>query len=124
MFNNNYIEPSIEEIIIAVCYNLGMIEEDNILISNLKLSDLQILAETLIKIIKISDGERKKKTENVLSDVVGFIDKALKNEIRTSAEYYKMISDTVGGEEKFIKNAKRRIDELSKRPKRIKSDNQ
>lgn len=100
-----------------------MIEEDNILISNLKLLDLQNLAEILIKAIKVFDGEQKKNAKDTLSKVVGFIDKALKKEIRTTTEHYKMISDAVGGEDKFIENVLRRKDELSKRPKRTKSDN-
>lgn len=71
-------KPTEDEIIVALCYNLVMIKEDDLLISELKLSDLQNLTETLIKVIKVSDGEIKKKTENTLSEVIGLVDKALK----------------------------------------------
>jgi len=111
---------------VALCYNLGMVGEDNILISRKTLSDLQSLAETLVKIIKISDGERKKNAENTLSEVVGFIDKALKEEIMTPEQYNKKTLDLLGGQDKVIDIAKdiiRRTDKLSKRPKRNKSDN-
>lgn len=120
------IESNIDEIIVALCYNLGMIEEDNILISKQTLSGLQSLAATLIKIIKISDGERKKNAESTLSEVVGFIDKALKGEIMTPEQYTKKYLGLLGGREgaiKLIEDSKRRTDELAKRPKRTKGDN-
>lgn len=120
------IEFDIDEIIVALCYNLGMIKEDNILISGLTLLGLQSLAETLIKIIKISDGERKKNAENTLSEVVGFIDKALKKEIITPYQYSQRVFNAFSGRDKAIErieNDKRRKDELSKRPKRTESDN-
>jgi len=104
-----------------------MIKEDDLLISELKLSDLQNLTETLIKVIKVSDGEIKKKTKNTLSEVIGFIDKALKKEIITPVQYRKIIFGAAGGREeaiKLIENSNRREDKLSKRPKRSKGDNQ
>ena len=104
-----------------------MIDEDNILISELKLLDLQNLAEILIKAIKLLDGDQKKSAKDTLSEVVGFINKALKNEIITTYQYSQTVFNAFGGRDKaieHIENDKRRKEELAKRPKRIKSDKQ
>jgi len=103
-----------------------MVEEDNILISNLKLSDLVVLAEAYFKMSKSENKVVKEKSEKLLIETLDTMEKAHKNEIRTPEQYNRRIFNLVGGKDKaieLIENDKRRKDELSKRPKRTKGDN-
>ena len=91
-------------------YNLNMAKDKNILISEQKLKDLQGLSETLVKIIKISEGATKKNAEKTLSEVIIYIGKALKNEILTVSQYHDRVVNSVGGKkkaEKIIKEIKK-----------------
>lgn len=59
---------------------------DNILISELKLSDLKELAETYFKLSKSDNKEIKEKSEKLLIETLDFMDKAHKGELLTSNE--------------------------------------
>lgn len=126
MIKKKSIEFNIDEIIVALCYNLGMIKEDNILISKLKLSDLRELAETYFKLSKSENKDVKERAEKRLIETLNSMEKAHKEEIMTVSQYSRKFLGLLGGRDKaieLIENAKRRKDELSKRPKRTKSDN-
>ena len=125
IFNKKSVEFNIDEIIVALCYNLGMIEEGNILISELKLIDLKELAEFYLKASKSDNKTIKEKSEKLLIETLALMEKAHNGEIMTPEEFTRKHLSLLGGREgatKLIEDDKRRRDELSKRPK--KSDNQ
>lgn len=102
MFKKRVFEFTDDEIIVALCYNLGMIKENNILISNLNLSDLKELAETYFKLSKSENKDIKKKSEKLLIETLDFMDKAHKGEVMTVNQYSKNILDAIGGKDKAI----------------------
>jgi len=100
-------EISIDEIFVALCYDFGMVKEKDILISELKLSDLKELAETYLKLTKSENITIKKKSEKLLIEVLGFMEKAHKDEIMTIAGHNKKVFDLMGGKEKTIETLKK-----------------
>ena len=103
-----------------------MIKEDNILISKHNLLDLRDLAETYFKLSKSENKVIREKSEKLLIETLDSMEKAHKGEIMTPDKYNRKILDLFGGREgaiKLIEDNKRRRDELSKKPKKIKSDN-
>lgn len=103
-----------------------MIEEENILISKHKLSDLRDLAETYFKLSKSENKIVKEKSEKLLIETLDSMEKAHKDEVMTPEQYSRKFLGLLGGRDKaieLIENTKRREDELSKKPKRTKSDN-
>lgn len=107
----------------ALCYNLGMIEEENIFISKVTLSELVVLAEAYFKMSKSENKVVKEKSEKLLIETLEIMEKAHKDEIMTPEQYTKKYLGLLGGREgaiKLIENTQRQREELSKRPKKTK----
>jgi len=103
-----------------------MIKEDDILISKHKLMDLKELADFYFKLSKSEDKAIKEKSKKLLIETLGSMEKAHKEEIMTPEQYTRKFLGLLGGRDKaieLIENAEKRRDKLSKRPKKIKSDN-